>query len=115
VRTESRDGGRTWSEGADSEFPNPNAAVDFIKLRNGHLLLVFNDSFTNRSPLTVAISTDSAKTFPHRRNIAEGRGDFGYPTAVQTSDEKIHLLYTSDERTVIRHAVFAEAAILKSR
>jgi len=115
VRSESRDGGRTWSEGADSEFPNPNAAVDFIKLRNGHLLLVFNNSFTNRSPLTVAISTDNAKTFPHRRNIAEGPGDFGYPTAVQTSDEKIHILYTSDERTVIRHAVFAEAAVLKPR
>ena len=32
VRTESRDGGRTWSDGRDSPFPNPNAAVDFIKL-----------------------------------------------------------------------------------
>jgi len=115
VRTESRDGGRTWSEGGDSEFPNPNAAVDFIRLSNGHLLLVFNNSFTNRTPLTVAISTDNAKTFPHRRNIAEGPGDFGYPTAVQTRDEKIHIVYTSDERTVIRHAVFAEAAILKPR
>jgi predicted neuraminidase len=113
VRSESHDDGRTWSEGGDSAFPNPNAAVDFIKLRNGHLLLVFNDSFTNRTPLTVAISTDNAKTFPHRRNIAEGRGDFGYPTAVQTSDERIHIVYTSDERTVVRHAVFAEAAILK--
>jgi len=113
VRSDSRDGGRSWSEGADSEFPNPNAAVDFIKLRNGHLLLVFNNSFTNRTPLTVAISTDNAKTFPYRRNIAEGSGDFGYPTAVQTRDEKIHVVYTSDERTVIRHAVFAEAAILK--
>ena len=115
VRSESRDGGRLWSEGADSEFPNPNAAVDFIKLRNGHLLLVFNNSFTNRTPLTVAISTDNAKTFPYRRNIAEGPGDFGYPTAVQTRDEKIHVVYTSDERTVVRHAVFAEAAILKPR
>ena len=115
VRTESRDGGRTWSEGADSEFPNPNAAVDFIKLRNGHLLLVFNNSFTNRTPLTVAISTDNAKTFPYRRNIAEGPGDFAYPTAVQTRDGKIHVVYTSDERTVVRHAVFAEADILKPR
>ena len=115
VRSESRDGGRSWSEGADSEFRNPNAAVDFIKLRNGHLLLVFNNSFTNRTPLTVALSTDNAKTFPHRRNIADGPGDFGYPTAVQTRDEKIHVVYTSDERTVIRHAVFTEAAILKSR
>src|SRR5436190_15046774 len=115
VRSESRDGGRSWSEGADSEFPNPNAAVDFIKLRNGHLLLVFNDSFTNRTPLTVAISTDNAKTFPYRRNIAEGPGDFGYPTAVQTRDERIHIVYTSDERTVVRQAVFAEGAILKPR
>jgi predicted neuraminidase len=113
VRSESRDGGRAWTEGADSEFPNPNAAVDFIKLSNGHLLLVFNNSFTNRTPLTVAISTDDARTFPYRRNIAEGPGDFGYPTAVQTRDEKIHVVYTSDERTVIRHAVFAEGAILK--
>ena len=75
VRTESLDGGRSWSEGKDSEFPNPNAAVDLIKLKNGHLLLVYNDSFTERTPLAVAISTDNGKSFPHRRNIAEGRGD----------------------------------------
>ena len=115
VRAESHDGGRTWSEGKDSEFPNPNAAVDFIKLRNDHLLLVYNDSFTNRAPLTVAISTDNAKTFPYRRNVAEGPGDFGYPTAVQTHDGKIHVVFTSDERTVIRHAVFDESAVLKEK
>ena len=60
-------------------------------------------------------STDNARTFPHRRNIAERPGDFGYPTAIQTRDEMIHVIYTSDERTVIRHAVFAEAAIVKHR
>jgi predicted neuraminidase len=102
VRTESHDGGRSWSEGKDSEFPNPNAAVDLIKLKNGHLLLVYNDSFNERTPLAVAISTDSGKSFPHRRNIAEGRGDFGYSTAIQTKDGRIHVTYTSDERTVIQ-------------
>jgi predicted neuraminidase len=115
VRTESLDGGRTWSEGSESEFPNPNAAVDFIKLRDGHLLLVYNDSFTNRAPLTVAISTDNAKTFPYRRNIVDGEGAFAYPTAVQTRDGNIHVAFTSDERTVIRHAVFEENAILKQK
>src|SRR5262245_41579708 len=39
IRTESRDGGRTWTKGTNSEFRNPNSAVDFIKLANGHLLL----------------------------------------------------------------------------
>ena len=115
VRAESHDGGRTWREGSDSEFPNPNAAVDFIRLRNGHLLLVYNNSFTNRTPMTAAISTDDAKTFPHRRNVAEGPGDFAYPTAVQTRDGKIHVVFTSDERTVIRHAVFDESAVLKQK
>ena len=31
VRSESHDGGWTWSEGKDSAFPNPNAAVDFLR------------------------------------------------------------------------------------
>jgi len=115
VRTESHDGGRTWSAGQDSEFPNPNAAVDFIRLRNGHLLLVYNDSFAQRTPLAVAISTDNGRTFPYRRNIVEGTGDFGYPTAVQTRDGKIHVVFTSDERTVVRRAVFAEASVLHPR
>lgn len=115
VRAISTDGGMTWTKGEDSKFPNPNAATDFIKLRNGHLLLVFNDSMTKRTPLTVAISTDNDKTYPHRRNIADGPGDYAYPTALQTSDGKIHILYTSDRRTTIRHAVFDESAILEWR
>ena len=112
VRTESHDGGKTWSEGVDSEFPNPNAAVDFLRLQSGHHLLVFNDSFADRTPLTVALSTDGAKTFPHRRNLlADPKGDYGYPTAMQTRDGKIHIVFTSDERTVVRRAVFEESAI----
>src|SRR5205823_8486014 len=115
VRSESRDGGRTWAAGTESSFPNPNAAVDFLKLANGHLLLVFNDSMSRRTPLTAAISTDGDKTYPHRRNLAEGRGDFGYPFAIQTRDGKIHVIYTSERRTVINHAVFEESALFARR
>ena len=113
VRTESHDGGLTWSEGRDSEFPNPHAAIDLIRLKNGHLLLVYNDSMNDRTPLTAALSTDNGKTFPHRRNLIGGPGDFGYPTAIQTPDGMLHVLFTSDERTVIRHATFEERALLK--
>jgi predicted neuraminidase len=113
VRTESRDGGRTWSEGKDTPLPNPNAAVELIKLRSGRLLLVYNDSMSDRTPLTAAISTDDGGSFAHRRNIAEGPGDFAYPSAIQTRDGKIHVVFTSDERKVIRHAVFEESAVTK--
>ena len=115
VRSESHDGGRTWSEGKDSQFPNPNAAVSFIKLQNGHLLLVYNDSMSSRSPLTAAISTDNDKTYPYRRNIAEGRNTFAYPMAIQTRDGKIQVVYTTNRRTAIMHAAFDESAILSHK
>ena len=108
VRAESRDGGRTWSEGVDSKFPNPNAAVDFLKLKSGSMLLVYNDSFRGRSPLTVALSTDKDASYPHQRNVLDGPGDFGYPMAFQAADGKIHLVYTSEKRSVVNHAVFDE-------
>lgn len=114
IRSESRDGGRTWSKGEDTEFRNPNSAVDFLRLRNGHLLLVFNDTnLGDRMPLTAAISTDGDRTYPHRRHIVNVPGDTAaYPVAIQTKDDKIHVVYTSQERTVVNRVVFDESAVL---
>jgi predicted neuraminidase len=116
-RSESRDGGRTWSPGKETQFKNPNSAADFIKLKNGHLLLVFNDNNEGeRRPLTVAISTDHDKSYPYRRDIVDRPDDeFAYPSAIQTQDGKVHVVYTSHERTVIEHAVFDESYILESK
>jgi predicted neuraminidase len=115
VRSESNDGGKTWAPGQDAPFPNPNAAIDFLKLHSGHLLLVYNDSMKSRTPLTAALSTDGGKTFPYRRNIREGPGDFAYPYAVQTKEGKIHVVYTSHGRTVINRAVFEESWLLEAK
>ena len=114
IRSESRDGGHTWSEGKDTKFPNPNSAVDFLKLQNGHLLLVNNDTnIGDRMPLTAMISTDNDKMYPHRRNIVNVPGDTAaYPVAIQTRDGKIHVIYTSEERSVVNRAVFDESAVL---
>lgn len=114
IRSESQDGGRTWTKGENSQFKNPNSAVDFIKLKNGHLLLVFNDTnVDDRMPLTVAISTDNDMTYPHRRNIVNKPGDTAaYPVAIQTRDGKIHVVYTSQNRQVVNQAIFDESAIM---
>ena len=111
VRSESHDGGQTWSPGKDTAFPNPNAAIDFLKLKNGHLLLVYNDNMNDRTPLTVAISTDGDKTYPYKRDIAVGNYDYAYPYVIQTQDGKIHIIFTSHGRSQINHAVFDESAI----
>lgn len=112
VRTESHDGGKTWTPGKETDFPNPNAAVEFIRLKSGALLLIYNDSMSDRTPLRMALSLDGGKTFPRQRNLVEGPGSFSYPTAVQTRDGKIHVTYTSDDRTTIRHAVLEEGDIV---
>lgn len=114
LRAESHDGGWTWSNAVQTKFKNPNAALDFIKLKNGHLLLVFNDNMNERTPLTVALSTDNDRTYAYCRNIEEGDNTFAYPYAIQTNDGKIHIIYTTNSRTVIKHAVFDEQAILES-
>jgi predicted neuraminidase len=113
VRAESNDGGRTWSEGNDTEFPNPNSAVDLLKLSSGKILFVYNDSMSERTPLRVALSADGTKTWPWRRNIAEGRNSYAYPFAIQSRDGKIHLVYTADSRTVVMHAVFDEEWVVQ--
>lgn len=114
LRAESNDGGYTWTDAVNTEFKNPNAAVGFIRLQNGHLLLVYNDDMNERTPLTVAISTDDDKTYPYRRDIMGGENTYAYPYVIQTKDGKIHIVCTTNGRTTILHIVFDEAAILES-
>ena len=113
VQTESHDGGRTWSPGVDTKFPNPNSAIDLIRLVNGHLALIYNDSFEGeRMPLTMRISTDDGKTWPAVRNLVNEPGDdAAYPFIIQTADGRIHGVYTSRERSVVNHFVLEEADI----
>lgn len=109
VRAESKDGGLTWGPGEDSQFPNPNSAVEMIKLANGHLLLIYNDSFSDRTPLSAALSTDGGKTWPVKKVLAGGKNSYAYPSAFQAKDGRIHLVFTSDGRKVINHMSFTEA------
>jgi predicted neuraminidase len=108
VQSESNDGGRTWSEGRDSALPNPNSAVDLIKLRSGNLLLVYNHSMSERTPLRAALSSDGGKTWGRTRDVGIGKNSFAYPIALQAADGRLHAIYTSDGRRVINHAVFTE-------
>ncbi|MCA9215478.1 MAG: exo-alpha-sialidase [Planctomycetales bacterium] len=113
VRSESLDGGQTWSEGQNTDFPNPNAAVDLLKLTSGNLLMAYNHSMNERDPLALALSTDGGKTFKRRVDVAiGGTRDFAYPYLNQTKDGKIHLTFTSKERSTINHAVFDEQELL---
>ena len=108
-RSHSLDGtGQHWSSPEPAPLPNPNCAVDLIRLQSGALLLVYNPTRRGRSPLRVALSYDDGATWAAWRDLENEAGEFSYPTAIQTSDGLLHTFYTWRRQT-IAHASFEES------
>ena len=113
----SEDAGKTWSPiHVIENLPNPNSGIDSVRLHDGRILLAYNNSETDRSPISLALSEDGGKSWAHVLDFdtATYKGEsFSYPAVIQTSDQKIHVTYTHLQVTpsgsmysTIRHAVF---------
>ncbi len=102
------DSGLRWTPPRPTPLPNPNSAVDLIRLKTGALLLVYNPVKRARSPLRVALSVDDGANWDTWRDLEAEEGEFSYPTAIQTSDGLLHVLYTWRRQT-IAHASFEES------
>ena len=84
-RSDSRDGGRTWSPVAATDLRHSNTGMDLAKLEDGTLALVFNPcAAPARSPLTLALSSDNGRTWPRRLDLETGPGEFSYPAIIST-------------------------------
>lgn len=100
----SADGGTTWTAPAPTVFPNPNAGLDAVTLRDGRHILVYNPVTAGRGVLAVAVFE---KGSGWRRVLTleeEKDAEFSYPAVIQTSDGLVHITYTW-KRTRIRHVV----------
>ncbi|MBI4569157.1 MAG: exo-alpha-sialidase [Planctomycetes bacterium] len=107
----STDGGVSWSAPAKGRgIPNPNAAVDALRLASGAIALLYNDSAVEgaRTPLTVGLSDDDGATFAVKRNLVEESGEFSYPSISQGGDGRLHVTFTW-RREAICHMAFTEA------
>lgn len=100
--------GRRWSDPEPTSLPNPNSAVELLRLRSGTLLAVFNPTTHGRSPLRAALSDDDGESWGIWRDLETRTAEFSYPTAIQTPDSLVHVLYTWRRQT-IAHACFDEA------
>ncbi|HZS51823.1 MAG TPA: sialidase family protein [Bryobacterales bacterium] len=133
-RSDSSDG-CTWTAPRRTELPNNNASIQVAQLRNGHLVMAFNNARSEasggrprtapRKPLSVALSEDGGETWSFVRDIetgalrpgerpAEGipddqpgREEFSYPSVAQTADGRICVAYTY-RRYTIKTVRFAE-------
>ena len=101
-RARSSDGGRTWSEAAPTELPNPDTGIDTQTLSDGRLLLVHNPSENARTPLALRVSSDRGQTWSPPVILAEGEGEFSYPAVIQGRDGRVHITW-SHRRQRIEH------------
>ena len=104
---ESHDEGKSWTTPTPTLLKNPDAGISMCRLRNGHLLLVFNDEDDSRSPLHIARSTDEGRTWSKPLIVETNPGEYSYPSIFEAPDGVIHLIYTF-RRYSIKHVEMNE-------
>jgi predicted neuraminidase len=102
----SDDNGWTWSAAEPSNLPNPDAAIDALRLRDGRILLVYNHAASGRENLRLAISNDEGRTWRAGAILEDtAHREYSYPNLVEDRRGRIHLTYTW-ERKRIKHVAF---------
>jgi len=97
--SDSFDDGLTWSTARPLDLPNPNSGIDAVSLRDGRIVLVYNDSTTERSPLVIAISHDGDH-FHRFRTLESQPGEFSYPAIIQELGGDLDVTYTWDRKSI---------------
>ena len=109
VQSVSMDGGQSWSQLTATDLANPNSGIDAQVLRDGRALLVYNPTRWRRTPLRVAMSSDG-QHWRDALTLAEGWGEYSYPSIIQSVDGLVHVVYTW-KRERIRHVVLDPGAV----
>ena len=83
-RSDSADGGRTWSPLYPTDLPNNNSGLDLARLHDGTLALVCNPVERMRTPLSILLSSDNGQTWPRRLDLETADGEYSYPAIIPT-------------------------------
>ena len=111
LQMSSSDGGNTWSPARKLALPNPNAAVDAIKLADNQVLAVINNTVNGRSNLSLAIlKHDSDWIIFHTLEVVNvspvsHEFEFSYPSIIRDKNGIFHLLYSWNHEN-IKHIRF---------
>ncbi len=93
--SESSDDGITWTVAGQSSLPNPGSGLDGVRLKNGHWLLVYNDTTDERRSLAVSVSSDEGRTWKFTRHLErKDSGQYHYPVVIQAENGTIHIVYS---------------------
>jgi len=119
MRSESRDGGMSWSPVVDDDIPNPGSGLEVIRLQSGRWAMVCNDTEQGRHRLAVLLSDDEGRTWKWKRyleNDPPGAGSYSYPSIIQAKDGTLHVTYSWSQPgkgSCIKYAHFNEQWVLQ--
>ncbi len=118
----SKDQGETWSAPVALYLPNNNSGTDAVTLSDSRQALVYNHVRAKqsayidnaRSPLNLAISNDGITWYASTILDNSTKGEYSYPSIIQGSDGKIHIVYTWRRENIKYIKVDTNKIILKS-
>jgi predicted neuraminidase len=103
ARTESRDGGQTWTTPSLLDVAHNNSGLDAERLADGRVVLVANAVTDGRTPLHALVSDDLGLTFGPAvviDDVARG-GELSYPSVARTPDgDGVRIAYTWQRRRI---------------
>lgn len=104
-RSDSADGGISWSAPYSTELPSNNSAIDVEKLPDGRLVLAYNPVGKNwgtRTPLSLSLSTDGGDTWQHLTHLVTGTAKhaFAYP-ALKYAQGALHITFTWCRQSIV--------------
>ncbi|OWK44549.1 sialidase family protein [Fimbriiglobus ruber] len=93
-RSESRDGGKTFTPAEPTELANPSAGIDCVKTRADDVFLIYNPTPMLRTPISLARSTDDGKTWAKVVDLETELGEFSYPAMIESAKGTLEIAYT---------------------
>lgn len=108
-RSDSVDGGRSWSPAKATGLPNNNCGIDLVRMENGRLVLVYNPVSGNwaaRTPIAFSVSDDNGETWSEPEILSHQpcdqnavHAEFSYP-AIVAEGQDVYLTYTWKRQTI---------------
>ncbi len=99
VAADSYDAGVAWTQARPLEVPNPNSGIDAVSLRDGRVVLIYNNATSGRTPLNLAVSSDG-EHFKMFYTLEDLPGEYSYPAMIQTASGDLEITYTWNRKTI---------------
>jgi predicted neuraminidase len=96
---DSTDNGVTWTQARFIDVPQNNSGLDAVALKDGRIVMIFNNTTVGRTPLNLAVSTDG-EHFRVFATLEDAVGQYSYPALIQAPDGSLEMTYTWQRKTI---------------